>query len=288
MSNDLNMLLNPPQAAPAPQAAPPQYAPQAAPPQYAPQAAPPQYAPQAAPPQYAPQAAPPQYAPQAAPPQYAPQPQAPPVGGKPAQGQHVPLQGGLAQYANQTAGLYNEVGGSHGPKVYFDCDAKYVVELVRLSTGRSTKPQSNGRPYIGANFKVLRVDYCAVDAHQTQIREGTEVSFMKWLPRDPNYPSLEDKYNLVDVLNLGAAIVGLQRSDEEGSPYLNLNLLDQMTQDDGAPVKGKVFGIQVVGKPGKAGTANASKTYFNADFYPVDAQGQRHEGFTPAELQARR
>lgn len=201
------------------------------------------------------------------------------------QGQHVPLQGGLAQYQNQTAGLYNEVG-TRGPRIYFDCDAKYVVEVTRLSTGRSTKPQSNGRPYIGMNFKVVRIDYCSVEPQQTQIQVGTEVSYMKWLPRDPNYPTLEDKYNLVEILNLGAAICGLKRQDEHGNPYLNLALMDQLCQDDGALAKGKYIGIQVTGKKGKAGGPHANTTFYNPDFYPVDANGQRSEGKTPQELQA--
>jgi hypothetical protein len=200
------------------------------------------------------------------------------------------LAGGMAQYANAAQGLYNEVG-NNAPRIYFDCEGTYVVELTRLTTGRSTNPNKNaGRPFLGANFKVLRVDFCPVEQNQTQVHEGTEVSWMTWLPRDPNFMTIEDKFNLADALSLGSSILQLKQSDENGNPYIDMRILDQMCADDGAIAKGRIFGVTVVGKPDKNGRTDASGkviVYHNARFYPVNEQWQRFDGYTPQELQAR-
>jgi hypothetical protein len=97
--------------------------------------------------------------------------------------------------------------------------------------------------------------------------------------------TVEDKYNLADALTLGSSIIGLKQQDPTGNPYINFGILDQMCQDDGAIAKGKIFGVQVVGKPGK-GKDGTQVIYYNARFFPVDAQWQRFDGYTPEQIQA--
>lgn len=288
MTDNLSHLLNaPPAQQAAPQNQPPAYPMQGQPqPQYQqyppqPQAPPVQqaYPPQ---PQYAPQPqpqAPP--VPQGYPPQQ--QPQYPPQQAAQQQNQRVPLEGGMAQYAQAAQGLFNDVS-HNAPRIYFDCEGTYVVELTRLTTGRSTNPKTTGRKYLAANFKILRTDFCATDPAHTQVRDGVEVSWMTWLPQDPNYMTLSDKFNLADALTLGSAIVGLKAADPNNNPYIDLRIIDQMCVDDGAIAKGKIFGVTVVGKPDKN---NPQRIYYNARFHAVDAQWNRTDGLTPQELQAR-
>lgn len=181
-------------------------------------------------------------------------------------------------YTNTTA-VYDDVGSKGGDRLYPDCEADYLLEVISLSNGRSKnkKSKNNNRPYAAGEFRVLKVNSLGRGSEKTRIKEGSKLSWHCWLPRDadPADMSLEDKYNLAEAMQFGAALIGLR------AEYVGMDLLAQIFADDGRKVVGKQLGESVTPSEG-----DGDMVFYNPSFYPVDELGERVQGKTPEELAA--
>lgn len=206
----------------------------------------------------------------------------------------------FAKYKEEgaTEGLYSDdrAGKKFGPKIWFDCEATYILKVERLVTGISKDKKKNaGQPFCAGNFGVLKI--VSKEDKESRIHEGMDhgISYHKWLPMqaNPEYMSIADELNLAEVLELLAAILKLKESDEEGNPYVDLEIADKLTADEGARVRGRVVGVDVVASPGKELDAdgNPKVIFYNATWFAVEqnelGEYKRIEGYTPEELKAR-
>jgi hypothetical protein len=194
--------------------------------------------------------------------------------------------GVLSQYKDSFSDIHKDK--KRAPKrTYFDCEGDYVCEILTLSSGVSKNKKNTQRmnqAWLAANFKVVKINSVGEGADKTQIFEGGKADWHKWLPRGQTAEemSVKEQFDIAEIHEFGAGVIGMIPD------YVTNELVDQLFEDDGRGVSGRLIGVSVDASPGDEKNEDGSTFYFyNVHFYPVDAEGNRIEPMTPDELMSR-
>lgn len=164
-------------------------------------------------------------------------------------------------------------------RTYPDTDARYLVEIVSLTSGHSQNPKNRGKLFAAAELLVRRVlregEVFAQGRESSVISEGSTIAFHAWLPTQSNPELMTDaeRYAIRDVMSLAAGAIDLD------TKYMDFATAGEIFEDDGAFVQGNLLIVDYRATNGRDGMV-----FFNPSFYPADDEGELIKGKTPEEL----